>query len=300
MFLAQHVTRPTRRRTGRLLGALLAVVVAGMAGLVGAAPASAAAGSYVRLAHLSPDTPEVDVYLTPFGKSAAVVVLRGVGYGALSPYQQLPAGRYSVAMRAAGAAPSSPPVISVTVNATAGSAHTVAGVGRFSSLGLKVLDDDLALPPAGQARVRVIQASARVPSLNVSTENGPVASNVAFATTTDYQTVPAGSWTLSLEGTENGANSTAKVALAAGAVYSVVVLDAPDGGLKTVVRTDARGAKVVPDAGVNAGFGGAAESPWSGWIVAGAGAGGVLLAVVVGLLVAARRAGGGGRHAASV
>jgi hypothetical protein len=290
--------RGSRALAVRVLGTALAVLVAAFAGLVGASPASAATGAYIRLAHLSPDTPAVDVYVAPFGQTSAPQVIRGVGYGAVSAYQKVPPGRYTIAMRAAGAGASTPAVISATVNATEGSAHTVAGVGRFSSLNLTVLTDDLTLPPAGQARVRVIQASSRVPTLKVAADNGPVIAGAAqFATTSDYQTVPAGTWTLRLSGA-NG-STTARVKLDAGGVYSVIVLDGANGGLQTVTRVDARGAQVVPnsEAGVDAGLGGTAGIPRSGWLVAGAGAATVLLASLAGLFVAARRS-TGGRHGA--
>ena len=68
----------------------------------------------------------------------------------------MPAGVYTVSMREAGADPATPPVLSTTVQVGTDSARTVAGVGRFADLGLEVLEDDLALPPSGQARVRVV------------------------------------------------------------------------------------------------------------------------------------------------
>ncbi len=75
----------------RLFGAVTAVLLAA-AGLLAAglpSPAQAATGSYIRLAHLSPDTPNVDVYLTSFSRPDWSVILRGVGYGAVSPYQRI-------------------------------------------------------------------------------------------------------------------------------------------------------------------------------------------------------------------
>ena len=96
---------PTRRplRTVTRLGAAAAIGLA--AGLVGATPASAAEPSYVRLAHFSPDTPNVDVYLTSFARPDWRLTLNGVGYGALSQYQRLQPDLYTVSMRAAGAPP---------------------------------------------------------------------------------------------------------------------------------------------------------------------------------------------------
>ena len=68
---------------------------------------------WIRLAHLSPNTPAVDVYLYSFGDSNAMIVLHHVAYGTVSPYESVQAGDYSVAMRARArlprASPSCPP-----------------------------------------------------------------------------------------------------------------------------------------------------------------------------------------------
>ena len=64
--------------------------------------------SYLRLAHLSPDTPKVDVYVASVADPARSFVVPGVGYGAVSPYQPLPAGSYVISMRGAGAPADSP------------------------------------------------------------------------------------------------------------------------------------------------------------------------------------------------
>src|SRR6266705_1709294 len=109
-------------RIYRLIG--LAVLALGL--LAGAAPASASAGSgWLRLAHLSPNTPAVDVYLYSFHNPKAMVVVHHVAYGTISGFEPVPSGEYTVAMRGAGAKPSSPPVLSTTVNIRPGAAYTV-------------------------------------------------------------------------------------------------------------------------------------------------------------------------------
>ncbi|MFY9652900.1 DUF4397 domain-containing protein, partial [Trebonia sp.] len=87
---------------------------------------------YVRLAHLSPNTPAVDVYLYSFGDPSAELVLHHVTYGTVSSYQVLAAGEYTVAMRAAGAAASTKPVLSASLTVAPGGAYTVAGLGPES------------------------------------------------------------------------------------------------------------------------------------------------------------------------
>nr|MDT0662136.1 DUF4397 domain-containing protein [Micromonospora sp. DSM 115978] len=240
----------------RLIATLAGATLLG-AGLTAfaAAPASAASVGYVRLAHLSPDTPAVDVYLAGPTNPDKPQVFEAVGYGALSEYLPLPAGRYAVSMRTAGAPASEPPVLTTEVMVAAGDAYTVAGVGRYADLGLRVLDDDLTAPGDGQAKVRVVQASVRAPVLDVSAADGPaIADAVEFATTTPYERVAPGTWTLRLA--PPGAEpTTAEVTLSGGTVYSLLVLDGEQ-GLTTELRVDARGGTVVPTGGVDTGAGG--------------------------------------------
>ena len=109
---------------------------------------TAATGTgWIRLAHFSPNTPAVDVYLYSFGDASAQIVLHHVAYGDASPYEQVPTGDYTVAMRAAGASATSSPVLSASVDVAAGHAYTVAGLGPESGLRLQVLDDELTTPP---------------------------------------------------------------------------------------------------------------------------------------------------------
>jgi hypothetical protein len=222
-----------------------------------ASPAQAAGDGYVRLAHLSPDTPAVDVYLKAESGSAKAQVFRGVGYGAMSQYLRLPSGNYQVAMRKEGAPASEKPVITTEVGVTNGGAYTVAGVGRFADLGLRVLKDDLKLPDAGKSKVRIIQASVQAPVLNVEGKNGTkIADNVAFATTTAYREVNPGKWSVEVQPSGGGRSSTLPCTLGAGSVYSLVVLDDGKGGLKPELHVDAKRQGTVPLGGVATGDGG--------------------------------------------
>jgi hypothetical protein len=249
---------------GRVIRTLSATILLVLVSLgVHAAPASAAGQvGYVRLAHLSPDTPNVDVYLTSVG-GGAPQVFPGVGYGVLSKYLTVPTGSYAVAMRAAGAPASDPPVLTTTVTVLAGRAYLVAGVGRHADLGLRVINDDLSPPPSGKAKVRVVQASLRAPTLDLSIAGGAtIATGVPFATTTDYLQAPPGRWTLRAQGTNGGPTSTLGAHLAAGNVYSLLVLDDLKGsGLTAQLRIDAARQGQVPNGGVQTGAGGSVPAP---------------------------------------
>jgi hypothetical protein len=239
----------------RLAGA---AVVAALVALSLASPASAAAGDgYVRLAHLSPDTPAVDVYLKNDDGKTSAQVFPGVAYGAMSDYLRLPAGTYQVAMRKSGAAASAKPILTTEVVVQSGAAYTVAGVGRYADLGLRVLKDDLQLPSGDESKVRVIQASVKAPVLDVSGASGKtIADGVAFATTTSYKQVSPGKWVVKVQPSGGGKATDLPCTLGAGNVYSLLVLDTKDGGLKPELHIDAGRQGTVPQGGVQTGVGG--------------------------------------------
>jgi Domain of unknown function (DUF4397) len=221
---------------------------------------------WIRLAHLSPNTPAVDVYLYSFGNSNAMIVLHHVAYGTVSPFESVQAGDYSVAMRAAGASATSQPVLSTSVTIAAGHAYTVAGMGPESGLRLAVLDDDLTTP-SGQSLVRVIQASLKDQVVKVSIGSTTLASSLKFANVTAYQAVSPGTLTVTVSAPGSDANSS--VTLAAGTVHTLVILDGAS-GLEIVNLEDASGSGTPPAGGVSTGFGGtAAHGPGSPvpWLV---------------------------------
>jgi len=226
---------------------------------------------WIRLAHLSPNTPAVDVYLYSFGNSNAKIVLRHVAYGEASPYETVTAGDYSVAMRAAGASATSSPVLSTGVTIAAGHAYTVAGMGPESGLRLQVLDDDLTTP-SGQGLVRVIQASLKDQTVKVTYGSTVLASSLAFATVTSYKAVTPGTVTVAV--TAGGGDANTSVSVAAGTVHTLVVLDGAN-GLEIDNLTDAAGSGEPPGGGVSTGFGGTAAHgpgsalPWLALIAVG-------------------------------
>jgi len=237
------------------LGALACALAAAVAVPV---PAAAQTGAFLRLAHLSPDTPSVDVTVSPFGTAEGSQVVKGVGYGDVSEYQRIEPGTYTIAMRPAGADPKTDPVISATLDATDGRAYTVAGLGKFASLALRVLDDDISLPPAGQARMRVVNAAPLAGELSIRRDDASVIEGAAFGDASPYTVVPAGKATLTVAPVD-ASPSKLPVNLEAGGVYTILVLQR-EGVLSAAVRQDARGAAVVPHGAVETGFGGTADS----------------------------------------
>jgi len=248
------------------------------------ASAAAAQVGWVRCAHLSPNTPAVDVYLYPFGNDSSPTVLRHVSYGNVSDYMAVAAGQYTVAMRQAGAPASSAPVLSTSFSVTAGDSYTVAGVGPASGLKLQVLQDELTAP-AGKTLVRVIQASLKEHLVTVSYGSDVLANQLAFGSATSYTALEPGAGTVTL--TAPGGGTSMPVTLAADTVHTIVVLDGP-AGLKVDNLTDAAGSSTMPAGGAATGLGGmasggssaAGSAPWlltlgGGAVLAAAGCAGL-------------------------
>jgi Domain of unknown function (DUF4397) len=239
-----------------------AALLLGTPAIASASTTSANTG-WVRLAHLSPNTPAVDVYLYSFGDPSAELVLHHVGYGVVSPYEALAAGEYTVAMRAAGAAATTKPVLSASLTVAPGGAYTVAGLGPESGLRLEALQDQLTTPP-GKAVVRFIQASLQQHEVTVTWGGKPTVTNLAFGSVSSYQTVSPATATLRVAGESESANST--ITLAAGTVHTVVVLDGSK-GLVLDNLLDAAGSDAMPAGAAATGFGGTAPRvpsplPW--------------------------------------
>jgi hypothetical protein len=254
------------------------MLLAATALLLGIPAAAASASSattgtgWIRLAHLSPNTPPVDVYLYSLGNSNAQIVLHHVAYGTVSPYEAVTAGDYSVAMRATGASPSSQPVLSTSVTVKADHAYTVAGMGPESGLRLMVLNDTLTTPP-GKSSVRVIQASLKEQTVKFTCGGQTIVPKATFASVSAYQAIPANTWTMEAIG--SGDTATGRFAMNEGTVHTMVVLDGTN-GLEIVNLLDAAGAGKPPVGGVTTGFGGTAghgpgsPMPWLAVIGAGA------------------------------
>lgn len=273
----------------RLLTSVVLAALALLLSVLVVTPASAATGTYLRLAHLSPDTPTVDVLVTSF--SGQTIGLKGVSYGDVSTYQRIEPGTYTVAMRLAGAPESSPPVVSGTLEAKDGAAYTAAGLGPRAQLAVSVLADDLTPPAAGQARIRVVQGAEQAGDVAVRWNGAPVADGVRFGSATDYYSVPAGKGTFDIAPT-GGATVPVDLDLTTGAVYSMILVQRAD-GLGTELRTDASGPGAVPTGGIDTGLGGTAtDGPPTGPapVLVGALAGiGLVGAAVVARRTRARR-----------
>jgi hypothetical protein len=175
----------------------------------------------VRVAHLSPETGGADVWVAAAGR-AKTEFAHNVTYGGFTPYANVPPGTYGVSMYPSGNK-SGRPLLQGNITLVPGGVYTVAVTGAPSHLRDRVINDELNRPPAGEATVRVIQASTKVGAPNIRVTNGPLlATDLSYGAVTGYATVPGGRWDLSLS-TRPGYRL--QIDLNPGAVYSIVLLN---------------------------------------------------------------------------
>jgi len=251
------------------------LLIAVLAALVfGATPAAASSGGpgtgWVRLAHLSPGTPVVNVYLYPFGDSHAHTVLHDVGLGDISGYMALPAGEYTVAIRKAS---TNTPLISTAVWVDSGMMYTIVGLGEGKGTRLEVLDDTFTASPS-RAMVRVLSASAGQRQVSVRVGGVAVGRGLGFGRLSSYRGISPGTDQVVVSG--SALRQVQSLTLAADSVHTLVVLD--DGsGVRVTDLVDAVGVAAVPNGGAATGLGGTAAGtsqsplPWVAMILAGTG-----------------------------
>jgi hypothetical protein len=173
----------------------------GSGGAGGAAPMDM---SKIRVAHLSPDAPAVDVCLYPAGgtpTAPAVGTPEGLAYPNATGYLDVPSGTYDAAIVLAGADCSDPVAVIEGLPLAADKAYTAAAVGMLAAANgqkafeVTLLEDNLGAPAAGKAHLRFIHASADAPNVDVGVlANGAVTdvwSDVAFPTAGAYTPVDA-------------------------------------------------------------------------------------------------------------
>jgi hypothetical protein len=178
----------------------------------------------VRVAHASPDAPNVDVYVDDS------VVLEDVPFRTISDYLDVPTGTRTVKITAAG----DEETVAFEGDVEVGSgAYTVAAIGELTveepTFQPLVVEDDLSDPGSDMSRVTLVHASPDAPAVDVTAGEGEtvVFDGVAFGET-GMATVPAGDYSLEIRGdTESNDGdvvTTVDVTLEGGAAYSAFAL----------------------------------------------------------------------------
>jgi hypothetical protein len=102
--------------------------------------------------------------------------------------------------------------------------YSVFAIDEVSNLGALVLNDNLALPAAGNAHVRFLHLSPDAPAVDITLTDGTIVwGNIAFRQGTEFTPLPAGTYDLQVRvaGTETVALELPGVNLADGTIYTV-------------------------------------------------------------------------------
>lgn len=177
----------------------------------------------VRVAHLSPDAPNVDVYV-----DSEDPTLADVAFGDVSNYLDVPAGDRAVEITAAGDPDTS--VFSGDVSVESETEYTIAAIGELSDDGDEpfeplVLEDNNSSVDSDTARLRVVHASPDAPAVDVTAAGGEVVlfDGVGYAES-GYTEVEANDYTVEIRGdTESNDGDIAAdfdVSLDGGTVYT--------------------------------------------------------------------------------
>jgi hypothetical protein len=176
----------------------------------------------VRVAHLSPDAPNVDVYVDD------ELVLEDVAFGDVSDYLELPPGSYNVQITETGTEEA---VFDESLEVEA-AAYTVAAIGELAEenepFGVEVFENDLS-DPGENARIQGIHAAPDAPAVTITDEETGSAlfEDLAFGESQSAE-APPGDYTLEVRPATAEDDSepvaTFDASVEAGTVYSAFAI----------------------------------------------------------------------------
>ena len=215
------------------------VAIAASAALVTFDPSQAQSPTTgrVRVMHASADTPAVDIFVD--GQKAVT----GLAFPKDTGYVALPAGSHDVKVFVSPSDGSGTPALQASLQIAAGKDYTVLAIGEVTknTLELLPLEDNNALPAAGQAHVRLVHASPDAPPVDVVVAGTAtkVFSNVAYKGAGAYTPVPVGTYNLDVQVSASGQTVKSVTGLALGerGVYTVVATG-PAASLQVVPLLD--------------------------------------------------------------
>ena len=173
------------------------------------------AESYVKVIHASPDAPGVDLLVND------QIAGTGLAYPNNTGYLNLTSGTKNIKVNVSG---TSTTVIDADLRFDAYEHYSVFAIDEVSNLSALVLNDNLALPAAGNSHVRFLHLSPDAPAVDITLTDGTVIwGNIGFKQATDFTPLPAGTYDLQVRvaGTETVALELPGIALTDGTIYTV-------------------------------------------------------------------------------
>jgi hypothetical protein len=251
--------------------------------------ADAQATTRLRVLHMSPDAPAVDVLVD--GQRA----ISNLAFKAATDYAAIPSGQRNARVTPAGQNQTA--VIDANPDLPAGQDLTVVAVGRVAQIEALTLQDDNRAPSAGKAKVRFVHASPDAPAVDIAVAGGPVLfPNVQFKGVAGYNEVDAGTYNLEVRaaGTQDVALRVPNVALQPGQIVTIFAAGlAADGSLSAVpvvysaAGTGGQTPASMPRTGTGGGM--TADTESSGGLVLGLVAAAVVAGGLGALALARRR-----------
>jgi hypothetical protein len=230
----------------------------------GRAMAAAPTGS-LRVGHFVPGAGAVGINLDGHA------LIGGLSFQQVTSYVAVPAGKHALEVVVPGTHGGSPQEHTATETVAPGGFLTVLIVADASgALRVSSFSDNLSQPVPGDAKVRIIDSLARLPTLggNLTMVADPVSSPTLVVPATaegeasPYLNVRAGVYNVEFTNARTGAEvlSGKNWPVSAGTVASLVVLQGPSAPTLEVLK-DAVGAANLPAGGMQTGGGGMALRP---------------------------------------
>ncbi|UTF53797.1 DUF4397 domain-containing protein [Natronosalvus rutilus] len=194
----------------------------------------------VRVAHLSPDAPGVDILVD--GER----VVSGLEYDTLTPYLELEPGTATITVTAADDADT---VVFEREYWFGQAFYTVAAIGELETGTIRphVLIDD------GSVLFRAVHGSPDAPAVDLYANDGdnPIVADLAYGETSNYVAVPAAEYALDVRPAGNPGTTVASVDLdlergGAYTGYAVGALEPDDGDAEFTIRATLDGPMAAP------------------------------------------------------
>lgn len=190
--------------------------------------------SAVRVVHLSPDAPNVDVFVNDGASPAFADVPFGQGTTAAT----LEAGTYDFAVSAAGSSAAEAVLRADGLTLAGGSSYTVVALDELASISALALEDDFSPTAPASIRLRAIHAAAGVGTVDVYAQRDDgtfeqLVDALDFGTAADAIEVDAGAQTLGLDADLDGVVDLAfeLPSLVAGTIANVYAAADADGSI---------------------------------------------------------------------
>jgi hypothetical protein len=188
----------------------------------------------VRVLNAFSGVPALDVFID------GSLVLSDVPFAQVSNAVRIAAGAHTVSFQPVGALAD---VIGKTFTLSEYGDYTLAAIDSSTVINPIVLTDTGAAPVAGKSKMRVVHFAAHAPPIDVWRTQPDYPDFVrvmfpfAYRAASSYLQSDPGVWTVRVtrEGTSEELYSSGPISIGAGEVRTLVLLDAPDGGIQAQI-----------------------------------------------------------------